>query len=80
MKIRVTSDPAFTDTVLGVRIVNGVSETDFNQRQIEMLKSIGRFEFEIISEECRFCEERKNEIEELKNRIQELEKKLEKKK
>lgn len=78
MIIKVTSDPNFTDTVMGVKITNGLSESHFNQHQIDYLRTIGRFEFEVL-DMCPNCEQKKQLIKELELRIEQLEEKLRKK-
>jgi hypothetical protein len=54
-----------------------VSE-EFNQEQIDRLRAIGRWNFDIINE-CGYCAEKDKEILELKEEIQDLKKKLKKK-
>jgi BMFP domain-containing protein YqiC len=67
------------DVVLGVTIKNGISETDFNQNQIDKLRAIGRFEFEVLND-CIKCSEKDSLIKALDARIEDLEEKFKKRK
>ena len=69
MRIRNMADSNFSERIFGVQFVNGESVEHFNQNQIDKLRALGRFEFEIIDERCPNCEKLEKEIVELKKQL-----------
>lgn len=66
MKVKI-SDTNFNETILGVQFHNGIGElTDL---QVDRLRAIGRWDFEILKPECEECKELKLKIAELEQRI-----------
>jgi dihydropteroate synthase len=70
MLVRNLTDPLYNQTVFGVHFVNGVA--DMSDNQIQKLKAVGGFEWEIVKDECGNCKKVKEENIQLQKKIEKL--------